>query len=762
MRGQLHRTSVRQRGQFTIGIMAAVVACRLASAVELPQDYAYQKVIRAHLATLAAEDFAVPLKQLQFRDVWVQNDDDLYRLWVLAQSFPATNGIVLTSNHFLLSSIESDAGIRMRAGGRGSFEIPGIYVDPMDLLWWATWDFRGNPYRGSRGIRNRAFVIAAVDMVMLDNLQESGTHWVNNARRSDYLGGALIWMAYVYSHVKRDLPAPVQAAYETGLAKFVARLTEWGPTGVNDNMDMHALVAAAYLEKALGPCPLVVEARAYCQRALKHIHPAGMVRDLGGLDASYNGIALYNLTWALAISDWPELREAHHRMLVLKGLLTLPEPDGKHFWGPSHFSTRTSADSANDQWAFNHREIAMAMRDDEALYLMFGGRQGRTSGWAVPEPSAMSRAIVSAIEKVNKVGWAPNEEGFTRWDASWWGTGRFNYAYVHYMPGFYRRLRAIKQRGDPRMMPPFGQSSEPFVRVFPAEHAPEVSDRDRDAFVIARFPKYAAAVYTGPIGSTPYMNFAGGALSYFWTADSGPVILGRTGKPVTPEASRQTWADWRLWPTHAMSGETESGEAFSSARIRRRVATVAVTKRPDGAVITFCGPIGKLHDDSRAAQNGCIQGDVVFERTFAIGERGVAVRSKLTGDGKDKIRELCEVIPLPIRDAIHQVATAAQPQSTDLPHRVILHNNDGPISEAAEGNTGIMAVEVRRANGGCIIKFKTPQTVRLGEEWEDPYLSRMIVQNLIVELHRSRDGAVPVSEFDVQYLITPLPPRPLP
>ena len=93
-------------------------------------------------------------------------------------------------------------------------------------------------------------------------------------------------------------------------------------------------------------------------------------------------------------------------------------------------------------------------------------------------------------------------------------------------------------------------------------------------------------IYTGPIGFTRYMNFAGGALSAFWTPAGGSLLLGRTGKPVQPELSRQTWADWRLWPTHALSGATAGGDAFSTARVRRRVSTVRYEVGDGRATVT--------------------------------------------------------------------------------------------------------------------------------------------------------------------------------
>ncbi|MFM8592843.1 MAG: hypothetical protein ACKOCK_00415, partial [Chloroflexota bacterium] len=335
--------------------------------VRLPQDHEYQVILRDYMADLQEADFVVPREPLEFRERWIRDDESLHRLWVLAQSFPGNLGLMIAPDNFLLSQIESPEGIRMRAGGLSGLNADEIAVYPEDTAWWATWDYKGNPCFGSRGVRNRAFVVAAVDMIMLDKLHESGTDGVKNARRSDFLGGTLSWLAYVYRHARADLPARVRVAYEAGLGKFVDRLHEWGPTGVNENMDTKAIVAAAYIASTLGEGPIVDKARAYANRALKLVHPAGMIRDAGGLEASYNGCALYNIAWATAVTPWPELLEIQRRMSELKAHLTLPEPDGLNFWGPSHFSTRTSEDAANDQWAFPQRDISIAMHADEAV-----------------------------------------------------------------------------------------------------------------------------------------------------------------------------------------------------------------------------------------------------------------------------------------------------------------------------------------------------------------------------------------------------------
>jgi len=740
-------------------VAAIMVACFLpwavpaVTAAELPQDHEYQRILRSYLATLTEQDFTVPLAPITYRDTWLQNDDDLYRMWVLAQRMPRTTGLRLAARCFTLPMIEQPDGIHMRAGGRGSFRIPGLAVDPMDLCWWSTWNFRGNPYFDSRAVRNRAFTIAAVDMMMLDKLHESGAHWVNNARRSDFLGGTLIWLAYVHVHTKSHLPPDVRRAYETGLEKLFSRLEEWGPTRVNDNMDTTALVAAAYMMQAIGTDSFEDRARAHCRRVLGVFHPAGMVRDAGGLEASYNGIALFNLAWAAAVTNWPELLEMQRRAMVLKGLLTMPEPDGRNYWGPSHFNTRTGADSANDQWSFPQRDLAIAMREPEGAYLACGGRFGRQSRWAVPEPRAMTDAIVKSISVLNRDGWSPSAAEFPEWVPTWWSSGGFNYAFDNYVPGSYDRMRRLVHTQDPLVVPPLERAGNSFVRVFPEDRDESVTAHDRDAFAVARFPRYAAVVYTGPIGRHGYMNFAGGALSAYWTPAAGTAILGRSGNPVKSETNPQTWQSWRSWPSHAVSGQTASGEAFSSARLRRRAATVTYDVRDDGILVTIEGPIGRDHDRGRATQNGCIVGDVCYSRRIGMGERGVAVESSIRGDGKDLVTELVEVIPLALFDPTRQSTRPAAGPPKLPPYRVVFESGSRTFAAGEEFSDEVEAVVIQRFDGRVRIRFGEPQRVRLNTIWEDDYQSRMAIRNLMIDLMRGNSGPQPLVSGSVAYLI---------
>lgn len=635
----------------------------------------------------------------------------------------------------------------MRAGHRGGLRVPGFSIQPADTLWWSLWEYPGNPYKGSKAIRNRAFTTVAVDMIMLDKLHESGKHWVNNARRSDFLGGSLIWMGYVYNGVKDDLPAPVQAAYETGLGKFVDRLTEWGPTGITDNMDMKTNVGLAYIAEALEQGPVVEKARAYIARNLKLVHPSGMIRDAGGLESSYNGIALHNVTWAAAVAkQWPELRKTLDEMSLLKNHLSLPEPDGQNSFGPSHFNTRTGHGSPYDQWSSDHRDMTAAMLSDHALYLMYGGKRGRSRGWASPERAPMLAQVDRGIKHIN-TELVPSESRFAPWVAGWW-PGRINYAYDNYSPGFYNRLRELGQKNDPLTNSLWLRPETRFIRAFPEASGETVPEKDQHAFLISKQSDHGAILYSGPLGNTKYMNFAGGSLSAFWTPEGGSIILGRNGNPVKPDETKVGWADWRLWPTHALSGLTADGKVFTSARLRRRVSKVTRETGADSAAITFTGPIGATADGGRTVQDNALPGPLTYQRRMELNREGVRIQTSLAG-GDQQAVELYETIPLFLREMRGQ---------KEVPHSVEFCAGGECAPATAKPRAGVTEVRIKRFQGGASILFDNPQTVRMAPEtWTDSYQSRAQTHNLLIDLLKSDGKPARLGDVAIAYQIRSLP-----
>src|SRR5262249_486232 len=136
-------------------------------------------------------------------------------------------------------------------------------------------------------------------------------------------------------------------------------------------MDLFAPVGLAYVASAVDDADIRRITEAYARRLFtdpRYFNPAGYFVDVGCFDTSYNGISLYFANWAALAGRSTFGRAAVDKAYRLRAPLGLPGPDGVAF-GPSHMSSRTSADSPHDQWNFPHRPYAAALVTDEALHL---------------------------------------------------------------------------------------------------------------------------------------------------------------------------------------------------------------------------------------------------------------------------------------------------------------------------------------------------------------------------------------------------------
>lgn len=706
-------------------IGAVLLSCTLwGYAVPLPQNHPYQVTLRNYLASLIESDFIITPATLSYDTNFFASVDNLYRIWLLTgfYSSPRTDGLRYPASRFTLSAIEGDANSVLQP-----------YPWAHEIAWWAQWSYPGNPFYGSRAIKLRAFASAVVDMIMLDDAHERGLY-----RRSDLLGGTLIWLGYTYGVVKDILPAEVREAYETGLIKFFTRIEQWGPTGMFGDMDSMAIVGMFYTAQSIGDPDLLSRAQNYASRIIMNYFAEGMERHQGGYDASYNGIAIFFLTWAALATNWEITTQAVDWLHEVKSHLTLPEPDGT-FYGPSHFSSNTSADVANDQWSGTPpRDIGAAMVSDWALYLAFGGRTGRAWAWAVPDPSRMESTIRSWMNSINNALGSPLSPAPSAWVERHWIRSETNtYASDHYRPGTYARLQQILQSNSPLSRPPFSRSGTFINHLL-----------DTRTFLAAKFTRYGAILYTGRLSwqANPIAGFGGG-LSAFWTPETGSVILGR--RRGFQHNNPDRWDEWRTWPVNALSGALPDGRAFTTARYRPSWDDRGYTLSENGAFVVFNGRIG----DAYTAQNNAIQGTVTFRRTFTLDAQKVTIESALFSDSVDTVAELYESIPLFLYESVRQ---------RNVPHQIwFLIGNQWVAIDSTDTSLheGVQQVKIRRFNGRVRIVFDTPRSVKLSEQWYDGYQSGATCRNILVDLLENAGQPIPLpTQVVFRYQILPLLP----
>jgi hypothetical protein len=732
-----------------------------AQSATLPQSHPFHKVLRDYLATLTEAEFAVVRKPLAYDEAFFQDEERAFQTWLvisdLSRPFGDRPEFHAPASYFLLKTIESPEGLRMKVG-----RLAGL-THPILPAWWATWNYPGNPYYGDKALLKRALVMAIVDMVAYDHFLESPEAEKAIASRTSCIGGHLLSEAYTYFCAKELLPEAVQKAYVEGMVKMLARLEAKGPDGINENINGKSLVGLVYLAKTASDPAIAKRCEAYAERMLSTrqvciVHPVGVVRDAGGIENSYNGILLYDLVWAALVADWPVLRESVRELVAFKGKLTLPEPDGEFWIAPNHFNSRVGAsDSANDQWNASGRNVGLAMLDDGALYLpvsylrLPGSRsvEERPSLSELPSLEKMQAAFRTLVGVQNQELPPREPVPFGIWDESvptgHWGP-MIPHVSQNYRRGIYTKLKDLSAKKSDLLVPPVTRNSS-FVELLPVDEK-VFAEVDRNTFLLYRHPAYYAIVFSGKLGWHSFLNFGGGGLSAFWTPTGGSILLGRSNGY---EANQ--WKTFRQWPCNMLAGTTSQGDAFSTARLRREICKVQYWQQGDTAAAIYGGNLSSALDDGRVCERGAkgnLKGENYFERTVALWPEGVEMSVLLKSDGKDQLAELFEVLPVFLRDARRQ---------KDMDPAIIDLQVKGEWKPVAENWTeGVERIRIRRAKGGAEIQFDRPRRVKAAGSAEglSPATKAFEIRNLYVDL-LGKDGTTPFPSAEFKYRIIPSP-----
>jgi hypothetical protein len=665
---------------------------------QLPQEHAYQRSLRAYLGSLTEKELTVERRKIEVAP-GVKDPEDLYRLWLLTLHLPDVSAATLPASSFTLAALEAGKGILLPAGPYQS----------QTLAWLAQWSYPGNPYLGDAALKRRAFVLAAVDLMLLDYLYE---HAPQGSARSDYLGGNLIWIGYTYRHVKDVVPAEARTAMETGLKKHLHRLEKWGPTGAMTDMDLFAPVGLWYVAAALDDAAVTRSAEAYAKRLFteeRFFHPAGYFVDVGCFDTSYNGISLYFATWAALASDWPFAREAVDKGYRLRNHLSLPEPKGGAN-GPSHMSSRTSADPPHDQWNFPHRPYAAAMVTDEALHLA-----------PLPAPEVLAGAAARVVGQLNRTLETPSPAKPQPWRESHW-SGQLNFAHDHYRKGYYTRRLELAKNDSPLLKSVY--------------HRPETFQREfGKAFLIARFDQYAAVVHTGPIRGWPN-GLGGGMLSAFWTPQTGLALLGR--RRGMQGHVKDSLDEWRTWPVHALSGVTAAGDFFTSAAIARPEDDYQVGEQR--AEVRVGGPL-RIGKDPAAMQ---------YRQRFLFQPGGLTIQTTVHSAEARLLGELYETVPIFLHD---------RGQMKDAKVNVQFQVGEQWQEPPAGRQANVKAIRIERYTGAVLLTFDRPRSVQLApREWVDGFQTAATCRTLLVDLldHGGQPRAIDAAA--VEYTLAPIRP----
>lgn len=728
-----------------------------ATGATLPQTHPYQITLRNWMATLTEADFDAPLSEFTWSSADAASTEELYRQWNVLRDY---SNIGFSGKTRVMRAPAGDFVLDNGAGGgiEGSGEIQ-YYRDPAFAAFWATFDLPGNPHFGSQAMKLRAAVMAMVDMMMLDQYHENG-----GATRSDFVGGSMRPWVYIYDKTKDSLPADVQQAFLDGLVKQFALMESQGPKDINTNMDTRAIATAAYLYRATDDPLLKTRAvnlaklflfgsetgtPATSDGDLGIFHPAGYVGEDDGPETTYNGISLYYIAEAAAVTrgepEWDAfLPEVVDRMVQFKGSQAFPDPDG-YYDGPSNYSKRTADSYVYDQHGSYWRDVYSGMATDEGLYLVFGVK-GRVDAGVFSE-AEMAGTINQQVKSLNKGGalggfaeadtngpvvWAENH-----WPEDW------PFTWDYYVADSYDKFKTAEDTDDPMIRAPFARTAH-FNKSFDDEFwAYKNNDGSQDfGWFIESVPDAGGGYVEGYLG--------GGSLSEFWTQKTGTVIRGKLrGKPAdVPDR----WDNMETWATHHVWGFDASGNPFSTARNRSNaviydlanaVPTVTVTGSPQS---------------SEKGVGGGLSGTVEYNRTFAAEANGLAITTEVTSDGTDSITELWESLPVFLRDGVKQSEDAKIAFRIGTTWTTVYDETGGIDDSTLYAN--VEAIRITRFGEHAYVSFDIPQEVKLASTvWTTDYQTDNRIRSIHVNLLGSTGTAVPFpAQATVSYKLTTTEP----
>ncbi len=771
-----------------------IISAKLLQA-QLPQNYQWQITLRDYIASFQESDFALPIDNngrlplvTAETSLLLNNDDEWMYFWNSvrnrARDVPDPLLIRVAPEHFLLSSIEAGNDVR-------AWRPANIY----NAAWWLDWKYPGNPYYTDPDIRNklknRLLVQAAVSIIMKRHHGSSGM----DERMSGYIGPA-----YAYSLSKDVVPANVQEAFEEGLSyRFNEHLPHdqasrsHAPRGVHADMDFFSVVAMWYIAKGIGTQEAKEQAYDYAKTRVfrRHFWPTGYVDHGDGFDVSYQGMTNSMLIHLGLATNWDFMSDVMDRVYKLRAHISFPEPDSEtSFAGPTHFSTSTPGDTWDEQQPYRAKWVLAAMQSDWAKYIP--GRVGYSwfeDDW--PEDGERSSDFIA--DRINKINFddghqqeavaIPRNDSPPVWrDTRYQNVNQLASAYRG-PDGFYSQFEAERNAGAEITKSPF-ERSENFIRSFPevdlnyyealdvtyegtSDEWRKFVDWDwfKKNFLVAKFDTYATVIHTGRLSWWDYYisGLGGGALSAFWTPDTGPVLLGRGHGGQSPSGTEYHWnhpdgRTWRIWASHAISGQNSAG-AFSTATRRyvnreyklfdsNNQETTDETEAVWARVIvndiigdnaTWIYRHGNTAS-TRTVENPGVLEEAQYRRIFDVREQGITIYSELTSDGSAGCDELWEMIPVYLGKKSSQQSAANT--------RIFFEVNDNWIEAGTSLQENVTRVKVERFNGEVFIVFTEPRSVKLSP------VQSVHNRNIMVDL--LGDNTHLPTETSVEYTISPV------
>ena len=620
----------------------------------LAQDWQYQVDLYDWLETISLADVSLPLGQLEWDGTYADTNE-LANLWLTIKGGVSefNSDIIRTQAKWFVLDDENGAGIE------GSGNIRNMGPASAGAFWYAI-DLpladggQGNPYYQHPALAMRMLSTMAVDLIMLDDLQDGSPQYWSSV---DFSGGALQGYVSAYQQIQHYLDAQTQQAFAKGFTYMAWKLGQWGAHDVNGNMDTKAIAALAHISQMLP------ETSKMNQRAARKIlfgsdtktpettnYELGLYRRAGYIDegdspeTTYNGVSLYYLLEAYNTTkgqaDWAFLETVVSSMIDFKLAQYFTDPDG-FIEGPSGYAGRTGGSVVYDTRSVLWRDITAAALFENAQPLIRNAHHG---GVHIPlTENDLVNGIQFAINwydgkaKLN----SPQLDPAPPWKENHWPSEN------RYRPndGWYNTLLNLVENPTPDILYPF-ERPEHFNKNFDEEFwAYKNNDDIRDFGFFVETLRDPGQ----------YKGWYGGSLQTFWTSNTGTVILARHnksgGNPQEKENTR-VWSEIDQWATHHVWGRDETGKAFSTAATDHIQHPVNYLNANTVSVQTTLGV-----DINRGQQTGHeLQGSVKVTNQFQAVENGLKITHTINGQGEDQVYELWATLPVFLRDTDQDMA----------------------------------------------------------------------------------------------------------
>lgn len=774
----------------------------------LPQRFDYQVKLYDWLETISTSDVTLPAGTFAW-DGTIEDDDQMADVWLQLEGATASRVVRGEPEWYVL-----DAG-----NGKG-IEATGtvrVWHEPQDWYgpWTRSWSnepaflyqlsipradgSEGNPYYRNEAMGRRALIVTAVDMLMYHEgmINGGGLSW------TDMFGKAMLGWAEAYRWTKDMQNPDIQDAFEQGFGRFLDKIIEQGARGVNTNMDMFAMQAAAEIFMATNDTSLKSKAVQAVKRTLfgypdgeleiRHdvswgrtfrkgvFSPSGYIMEGGQPDIFYQGESLYHLMGALAAvtdrvtgatdPEWVFLEEVVERIVEWEAHQVFYDPGGyninkgglslSHIYdGGAGFSGRTGAGVPSGQADHIWKQVALADR--------FGASRFKGDRILNLDRNRMSKDISDVLLRLNSrmpneyEGTPPEWEGWSPWTKP-----------TPYLPqkGWYSRLMAIHGSDDPTRQPYVDQDGVFYNRSFggpptgPEYWAYKNTDGVREwGFFVEAQPRQGE-----------YGGWYGGKIETFWTESTGILLMTRHGMSGCDLKQKDSGCFENLDEKagHHVWGRDENGRGFTTLLLRGRKLNRTSTfdlsaPEPTVSVVNNFNDPGLSHDAGVSGEEAgdVLQGSVEVENRFTALSDGLSVTHTVRSDQTDEVTELWASLPVFLRhyDSINGRGAQLNLDDTSIEYWDGVAWNEMPEDTNSDGVPEIVSTTALRLGRDFLsgsgpqyayIKMKSSRNLRLANEiYEDPYQTNTRVRTVHIDLHGSPGSIKTLSaESSVEYAI---------